>query len=140
MNRRYLEEDEDEDHYDSVNVSRMKRRAFDRDVSMDYGTSSGEEEDEWSKRKRLGVRSSKRGKTEASAAAAAATVESSSGEEEFMDFGDDDDDEEDNVMIASKAGATRHWKHSKAGPAAPVPGRCSQARRRKSIQQFQGGP
>mmetsp|Transcript_18052 Transcript_18052/g.40038 ORF Transcript_18052/g.40038 Transcript_18052/m.40038 type:complete len:682 (+) Transcript_18052:208-2253(+) len=107
MNRRYLEEDEDDDHYDSVNVSRMKRRAFDRDASMDYGTSSGEEEDEWSKRKRLGVRSSKRGKMEASAAAAAAAVESSSGEEEFMDFGDDDDDEEDNVMIASKAGAKK---------------------------------
>ena len=97
MNRRYLEEDEDDDHYDTVNVSRMKRRMMDKDESMDYGESSGEEEDEWSQRKR----SAKKKRP----------VESSSDEEE-LDFGDDDEDEEEAVIMSkNKAAAGKKRTH-----------------------------
>ena len=97
VNLRYLEEDEDDDHYDTVNVSRMKRRMMDKDESMDYGESSGEEEDEWSQRKR----SAKKRKP----------VESSSDEEE-LDFGDDDEDEEEAVIMSkNKAAAGKKRTH-----------------------------
>lgn len=48
MHRDYLEDDEDDDRYDSVNIKRLKRGD---DDDMDYGSDKSEEEDEWIKRK-----------------------------------------------------------------------------------------
>ena len=102
MNRRYLEEDDD-DRYDTVNVSRMKRRALDQDgEAMDYGDSSGAEEDEWSRRKTRG--GARRGGKKPAA------VESS--EEEEFDFGDDDDDEEEAVIMSKKGKAAAGKKRT----------------------------
>ena len=102
MNRRYLEEDDD-DRYDTVNVSRMKRRAMDQDgEAMDYGDSSGAEEDEWSRRKTRGA-ARQGGKKPAA-------VESS--EEEEFDFGDDDDDEEEAVIMSKKSKAAAGKKRT----------------------------
>lgn len=102
MNRRYLEEDDD-DRYDTVNVSRMKRRSLDQDgEAMDYGDSSGAEEDEWSRRKTRGA-ARQGGKKPAA-------VESS--EEEEFDFGDDDDDEEEAVIMSKKSKAAAGKKRT----------------------------
>ena len=100
MSKNYLEGDDDDEHYDSVNVGKgMKRRVMGGDGADDYGTDSGEEDDEWSRRKMM------RGRGGTRSAAGGARRDDPSSDEAELDFGDDDDDDDD-VMVA-KAGKNR---------------------------------
>ena len=97
MNRGYMEDDDDDDQYDSVNIRKLKRGAMEDDEDeMDYGDDDGmsDEEDEWSKRKKRGLQqrrqealsTQKKGRLNDS-------DDSENDDENEMDDDDDDNDE-----------------------------------------------
>ena len=108
MNASYLEEDEDD--YDGVNLSRLKRQTMRRDYDddeeeMDYGEDSEEEEDsEWmqkKKRKRGDALKAALEKSKDDEEGAKAVDESSESEGQVV-FGDDDDDDEEGAAFPKK--------------------------------------
>ncbi|KAL7539026.1 hypothetical protein ACHAXR_008990 [Thalassiosira sp. AJA248-18] len=107
MNASYLEEEED---YDGVNISRLKKQTMRRgdysdenEEEMDYGEDSEEDEEAWmSKKKR------KRGAAAARAARApAASKMDESSEEGEVVFGDDDDDDEEDAFVKKRGGGAK---------------------------------
>lgn len=97
MHRAYMEEDDE--HYDTVNIRSLKRRNDD----MDYGddTMMSDEEDEWSKKKKRGFETGRKTSQYLS--------EEDSEEEEELVLDDEDEDEEDivNRKNASRAGGNK---------------------------------
>mmetsp|Transcript_30231 Transcript_30231/g.49946 ORF Transcript_30231/g.49946 Transcript_30231/m.49946 type:complete len:466 (-) Transcript_30231:906-2303(-) len=89
MNRRYME-DEDDGHYDSVNIKELKRRQFADDEVMDYGDDDSDEDDDdddvgWSSKGKLAaMRASKKRQRQ----------EEDDDEEEEFGAGDESDEEE----------------------------------------------
>jgi RNA polymerase-associated protein LEO1 len=92
MHRAYME-DEDDEHYDSVNIRSLKKRNM-NDEDMDYGDDYGDddEDDVWSKRKKKVFESGRKiGQQQ--------QYESDEEEEVVVDDEDDDDEEE---MVSRK--------------------------------------
>ena len=89
MSKSYLEDDDEDGEYETVNVKRIKKKAFlaDDDEELDYGESS-DEEDEWEeeKKRRPGSRASGRNKRE--------EEESDSDEDGEVVFGESSDEED----------------------------------------------
>lgn len=106
MHRAYMEQEDEDEFYDSVNIRNLKRRNMD-DEEMDYGDDAGmsEEEDAWSKRKKSVFESGRK--------SGHFSKYDSSEEEEMNDVDEEqefvaDDEDEDNDDFLSRK------KHSSA--------------------------
>ena len=125
MNESYLEAD-DEDDYDGVNISRLKKQTLRKDNSdedeMDYGDDDDDSEDDaedWMSKKKqtrgaAAARAAK-GEKKTSAATSSSKYDMESSEEGEVVFGDDDDDDdEDDAAFVKKRGGGRGGVSSKA--------------------------
>jgi len=101
MSRSYLEDDDDE-HYDSVNIRSLKRGTM-NDDDMDYGDDD-DLEDEWSKRKRKRSRKSDFDEDE----------DEDEDEAEQMVVDDDDDDEEEQFAVRKRNNGRTETKKNAA--------------------------
>lgn len=95
MHRAYMEEDDE--HYDSVNIRSLKKRKDD----MDYDDYGDDEEDEWSKQKKRGFEDGRK------TAKYLSDEEDADDEDMVLDNEDDDEEEIVNRKTASRGGGQK---------------------------------
>jgi len=120
MHRAYMEQDDDDEHYDSVNIRNLKRRNLD-DEDMDYGDDAdmSEEEDAWSKRKKKVFESGRKtghlSKYEIGGDGVGRGDDEMNDDDEEQEFVvDDEDDDNDEFLSRKKHGSTAGQKRQAA--------------------------
>ncbi len=112
MHRNYMDMDEDDEHYDTVNIRSLKRRNRDDD-GMDYGEDDvmSDEEDEWSKRKKRGFESGRK----TSKQQQYLSEEDEDEDEENLVLDDEEDDDEEEMLQRKNASRGGGQKRKSAG-------------------------
>jgi len=101
MNKSYMEEDDG--HYDNVNIRQLKDKMDDDD--MDYGDDDlSDEEDEWSKRKKRGFEQGRKNQSTARKRQFEDSDEEEDGDEMEDDFEEEESEEE---IMPSRSSKTR---------------------------------